>query len=277
MTVPTTVVFSTGPPIPATALAGTVIDRITGRVGVETRVEAVRRADSLVYATPTDSAGIFHIAHIPAGTYLLRAYRDANRNRALDSYEPRDSTQVEIGTENPGSVALSIVDPDTTAPRIASVTSPTTTRVELRFDDYLDPAQQLESAAVQIADTLGGGPVRVEAVGLTAPAVADSGANRPAARPQAPPAAPAAPAAAPAAGGAASRPSGALPSQTVYVRLAADTPLTPGRTYRVTVLGIRNVVGLVGESALTFAVPPARAAPSAPAAPPAPAPAVAAP
>jgi hypothetical protein len=258
---PTTLVFSTGPPIPATALVGTVVDRITGRAGVETRVEAVRRADSLVYATPTDSAGIFHIAHIPEGSYLLRAYRDANRNRALDSYEPRDSTMVEVGPEAPASIALSIVDPDSTAPKLASATAPAATRVELRFDDYLDPAQQLESTAVQIADTLGGAPVRIDEVSLTAPAASDTAATRPAAPPP----------------GAAGRPAGALPSQTLYVRVAADSPLTPGRAYRVTVRGIRNVVGLVGGSTVDFVVPAARAAPAAPAPAPAPTPAVAAP
>jgi hypothetical protein len=264
---PVTLVFSTGPPIPATIVTGTVEDRITGRPGVDTRVEAVRRADSLVYSTPTDSAGIFHIAHVPTGSYLLRAYRDTNRNRALDSYEARDSALVEVGTENSGSVALSIVDPDSTAPKLAGATAPTPVRVELRFDDYLDPAQELNAGMVQIADSLGV-YVTVDSVSLTRPvesAAGAPGANAPAGGRQ-----PAAPV-----GGAAARPAAPVPSQMLYVKVAAARPLAGGQKYKVTVRGVRNIVGLVGESEAELVVPAARPAPApqaAPADPAAPAP-----
>ena len=262
---PISVVFSTGPPIPETRVGGTVVDRLTGRPSADSRVEAVRTVDSLVYAVPTDSAGSFHIAHIPTGSYLLRAFRDANRNRALDSYEPRDTTRIEVGGDAGDSIRLAIVDPDSTAPKLASATPAAGGGVELKFDDYLDPAQELDSTFVTIADSAGV-PRSVTQVTFAPPARADSAAAP--ARPPAPtaPAPGAAPAARPLA--AAPEPTGPLPSQTLYVQVAAETPLAPGTTYRVTVRSIRNVVGLAGESSAPLTVPAARP-PAAPPAPPA--------
>jgi hypothetical protein len=260
---PVTLVFSTGPAIPATAVLGTVTDRITGRAAIDTRVEAVRRADSLVYAVPTDSSGDFRIAHIPAGTYLLRAFRDANRNRALDGYEPRDSAVVEVGAAEPPVVPLAIVDPDSTAPRLTAATPARGTRVELRFDDYLDPTQPLDSVVVEIADSAGAS-VRVSSIDFAEPPAAprDSAATpAPAAAPGAgappPEAAPRPPPPPPAPPG--------LPGRTLFVELAPETPLAAGRTYRVTVRGVRNVVGLVGESSADLIVPQERPAPPTPA------------
>lgn len=260
---PVTLVFSTGPEIPATLVQGSVTDRITGRPSAGTRVEAVRRTDSLVYAVPTDSAGAFRIAHIPTGTYLLRAFNDANRNRALDGYEARDSSVVEIGTENPAAATLAIVDPDTTAPKLAGASARQGGGVELAFDDYLDPAQELPAGAVQIADSAGSA-IRVAAVTLT-PQAPEAGAAGD--RPQPVPGATAPDAQAP--GG--STTTTPLPAQTVYVQLAEATPLVAGRTYQVTVSGVRNVVGLVGGGTAELT------APTPPPAPPAAAPGVAAP
>ena len=253
---PVSVVFSTGPPIPQTLVVGTVIDRITGRPSTDSRLEAVRRADSLVYAVQTDSAGIFQIAHIPTGSYLLRAFRDANRNRALDSYEPRDTAGLEVTGDASGSIRLSIVDPDTTAPKLASATVGARGAVELKFDDYLDPTQVVDPTSVTIADSVGGAPRTVGEITFTAPR--DSAANRPAAPAGGAPGRPLV---------AAPEPTGPLPSQTLYVLIGEDTPLAPGTTYRVTVRNVRNVVGLVGESSAQLAVPAARPPPAAPPAP----------
>src|SRR5690606_29504044 len=78
---PVSLVFSTGPEIPDTEASGTVIDRVTGQRAVNVRVEAIRTADSLVYAIPTDTAGRFTLDRIPEGEYLFRAFEDVNANR----------------------------------------------------------------------------------------------------------------------------------------------------------------------------------------------------
>lgn len=247
---PTTLVFSTGPAIPQTLVLGSVTDRITGQASAETRVEAVRLADSLVYAVPTDSAGAFRIAHIPTGAYLLRAYRDANRNRALDGYEPRDSAALEVGAAQRASIPLAIVDPDSTAPRATGATASAGGRVELRFDDYLDPAQALDSTMVAIVDSAGPAIV-VRSVGFPEPVGVPADRAQPGAAPPtgvAPPGPPA----------------GRLPSQTLVVEVATETPLTPGRTYQVTVSGVRNVLGLVGGGTVDLQAPAPRPAPPAP-------------
>ena len=221
---PVTLVFSTGPEIPATTVNGLVTDRVTDRPEAGLRLEAIRRTDSLVYATPTDSAGRFEIAHIPQGSYLLRAFRDVNLNRVLDSFEAHDSAAIEVdGVE--AAVRLSIVVPDSTAPLLTEVTLRPDGRVDLRFDDYLDPAQVLATTDVQIADSAGV-VVPVASISRDGGAAADTIAA-----------------------------ANLRPSQTLIVQLAPETVLVPGAEYQVNVRGVRNLVGVAGDSEQELEVP----------------------
>jgi hypothetical protein len=232
---PVQVVFSTGPAIPATRLTGTVRDRISGEPEEDVRVEAIRTADSLVYAVPSDSAGQFIFAHVPEGEYLLRAFPDANRNRELDVFEERDSVQAAITTVDTAQVELRLVMPDSTPPAIDNVSAGAERRVEVRFDDYLDPAQQVDPAAVTITGP-GGEAVAVASVTIgeppeTSPDTAQAAADTlEAAGPR-------------------------LPSRDLVVLLAEGVELTPEVEYGVAVTGMRNVVGLVGDSQETFTAP----------------------
>jgi hypothetical protein len=255
-------VFSTGPAIPDTQLEGRAIDRITGRPEVGIRVEAVRAADSLVYAARTDSAGVFVLSRIPEGEYRVRAFRDVNRNRALDPFEPRDTALAAVVAPDTVTLALSVVMPDTTPPRVASARVQQG-NVEIQFDDFLDPDQPLSPAQVTLTDAAGSvfavarlAVGRLEAVRDTADTLA---APTPAA--PRPPTAPAGAVAAPPRGapGAPGDPQRRLPSQTLTV--ATVTPLPPQTEVQVRVQGLRNVVGLVGggEATLTTPAPPAAA------------------
>ena len=176
---PVRVVFSTGPEIPATRLSGVVVDRISGEPQLDVRVEAIRSADSLVYAVPSDSAGRFVFEYVPEGDYLLRAYPDRNINRRLDSFEERDSVAAVIGSEPGDEVRLSVVMPDTTAPVIASAQATGPRRIEVQFDDYLDPAFPVAPDSVTVTGP-GGAVIPVVAVGIgnlpLEDAVADSAA-----------------------------------------------------------------------------------------------------
>lgn len=238
-TEPVTFVFSTGPAIPETEVAGEVSDRITGETERNIRVEAIRLADSLVYAVPTDSGGSYRFRRIPEGEYQVRAYRDLNRNRELDAFEPRDSAVVQVAAGDGVTAPLAILLPDTTAAQIASVTL-APARMEIRFDDHLDPEQQISPGRVQIIDSRGSFlAVDVVEVGAAAGAraeAADTATRAP------------------------------RPSQTLLVRLASDAVAEPGMEYRVRVQGIRNVHGLVGDAETTFTAPE-----EAPAEPPTPA------
>ncbi len=251
-------VFSTGPAIPDTRLAGTVYDRITGRAAQGARVEAIRTTDSLVYALAADSGGAFVFRRIPAGTYRLRAFNDVNRNRLLEVFEARDSVAAALAVGAGATLPeprLSLLRPDTTPPRPGSATL-AAGWIQVRFDDHLDPGQALGPAQVGIVgpDSL---PVAVAEVRLGEPpaarrdtAAADSVVDgpvpdrnaadtvrfrNPEARPDT---------------------AAALPSQTLSIRPAGA--LRAATDYRIRLTGIRNVNGLVGsgESPLRTPAPP---------------------
>jgi hypothetical protein len=258
-TTPIRLVFSTGPAIPDTELGGTAIDRVTGKPEVGARIEAILTTDSTVYALPSDSAGRFDFAQIPEGDYLVRGFRDLNRNRTLDAFEPNDTARARVAIGAPATVRLSIVAPDTTPPEVKEARIANGI-VEVIFDDYLDPAQSFAAGTVRLFGP-GGAPVAIArtAVGRLAPRDtaradtlrtdtlhADTAAARRAAALRDTTAA-------------------TLPSQTLAIEPAA--PLVPGAEYRVVVEGARNVVGLYGGGEATFTAPAAPVAPPAPAAP----------
>jgi hypothetical protein len=70
---PIELVFSTGPPVPSTAIAGIVVDPISERAARNPIVNAIRRADSAAYMAVGDTAGFFALRHLPLGVYDLRA------------------------------------------------------------------------------------------------------------------------------------------------------------------------------------------------------------
>lgn len=258
----TELVFSTGPAIPDTRLAGAVVSRTTGERLRDARVEAIRAPDSLVYAVRTDSAGSFVLTRIPEGEYLVRAFSDVNQNRALDAFEARDTGRVRVAVgADAGPLALRTLAPDTTAPRPGSAEAEGAV-VRVLFDDFLDPAQTVSPAQVRVV-----GPdsvpvpvteVRVGIFRQAAAAAAGDSVAGPADSTQRVAA------------------TDTLPSRTLSVRLGA--PLLPRAQYRLVVEGVRNINGLAGggEAPLRTSAPaPAPAAPPVPArdtAPPPPAP-----
>lgn len=226
---PVTLVFSTGPEIPATLLTGVVTDPITRKPEVGIRVEAIRSADSLVYAVPTDSAGGYRLGRIPEGEYEVRAFRDLNRNRALDDFEPRGLASATVVAGDSARQALGVLMPDSTPPTVASVELRDSI-LELKFDDYLDPEQSLPPARVQIRDPEGRFvPVASITVGTprAEPPAAPSrpGREQPADTATAP-----------------------LPSQSLFIRLADDAEVEPGVTYSIRVRDLRNLAGLTGDA-----------------------------
>jgi hypothetical protein len=240
-----TLVFSTGPDIPDTALEGVATDRLTGRPETEIRVEAIRLADSLVYATRTDSVGGFRFANVPEGDYRVRAYRDTNRNRQLDPFEPRDTTELALLASDTARARLRVVAPDTTPP-VAQSAQLAQGIVQVEFDDYLDEAQTITAAQVRILDPAGVDvPVARASVGTfeddpdpdgEAPAARAPAPIQPGARPGPPPGT-------------------RLPSRTLVVE--PRDPLLPGTEYRVVVEGVVNVVGLAGGGDVTLVTPAA--------------------
>jgi hypothetical protein len=246
---PIRLVFSTGPEIPETFLSGTVLERQTAQPAKGVRVEAILRPDSLVYATRTDDAGTFAFAQIPAGEYQVRAFSDPNANRSLEPFESRDTTVARVAVGAQPSVELSIVAPDTSAPRALEATA-VDSAITVRFDDFLDPTQRIaatqvrllapDSTPVRIASVTVGAPTDVPAAGAVDTAgavVAGDTARR------------GAPAAA----------RGPVPSRTITVRVAGA--LRPDAQYTIRVEGVRNLVGLMGGGELRLRTPRAAPAP----------------
>ncbi|HEX8692740.1 MAG TPA: Ig-like domain-containing protein, partial [Longimicrobium sp.] len=263
-TEPIRLVFSTGPEIPATLAVGEVVDRTTTRPAAGARVEAVLLPDSLVYATRTDSAGRYAFEQVPEGDYRLRAYNDQNRSRTPDPFEASDTATLRVAARDTVQARrLSIVRPDTTPPAAGSARGEGDV-IEVKFDDYLDPAQPLSPAQVTVTGP--GGAVPVTAVRLgpfpeAGPPTTDS-ARADTARAGRPPAGRDTARARPPA-----RDTVQAPSQSLFVRTGAR--LAPETTYRVRVTGVRNLVGLVGGGEVELKTPrPAPAPPPAPAAAP---------
>src|SRR5207302_387632 len=115
----TTVIFSTGAPLPHAALAGTAVQWVEQRALVGAVIRAAPLPDTVAYVTLADSAGDFHLSDIPPGRYLVWAIQDQNNNRQLDRREPFDS--ITIAVDSSAGAVLWVFAHDTVGPHIRSV------------------------------------------------------------------------------------------------------------------------------------------------------------
>lgn len=145
-------IFSTGPEIPATAAAGMITDRITGKPVAGARVEAISEVDSVSYVALSDTAGFFALRHIPAGGYAIQAYLDRNRSGVLDFGEPQDTGSLLLGATDTMVVSYVLLPADTTPARLTRAEERDTMQVRLTLDDYLDPLESLAGVRVEIRE-----------------------------------------------------------------------------------------------------------------------------
>ena len=272
---PAEIVFSTGPEIPSTAVAGLVMDRITGRAAQNGMVRAVRSGDDLAYTAVADSAGFFSLRHVPPGEYEVLAFADLNRNRRRDPAEPVDSGHVARLSSPVDTVMLvfDVLPADTSPPRVTRAEAIDSFHVRVTFDDYFDVGEQF-TGATAVVHLLPDSVIRSRGRGfLIAPEFERQRAAEEAARADTLPAAvpdtaevPAA--AAPPVRRPAREPPPPLPSRDVVVEL--DQPLEIGQAYVITVSDAVNISGLAGGGSARFEVraPPPRPEPELPAVPP---------
>ena len=279
--------FSTGATIPATALRGTVFDWVAGKPAVGAVVQAFARGDTtFAWTATTDSVGRFELRAFPAGSYLVRAMLDANRNRALDPRELFDTVAVAVADS--GRIELLAFVHDTIGPRIDRLAVEDSITLRVEFDKALDPARPLtpasfallrsDSTRIPIAALLTDSALIAERAahdslarqrGDTARAPGDT--TRGAANPV-PPVEPSPRAGARSAvpiprrrGAAAAtgpavrdttaipKPSRPIPRTGVIVRLGA--PLTPVTSYRLRAIDVRGLWGNARTSDRVFATP----------------------
>jgi hypothetical protein len=266
------IVFSTGPAVPATAMAGMVVDRITGRPPQNGVVTASHGVDGTSYVAVTDTAGFFSLRHVPAGEYEMLAWGDQNRNRRRDPAEPVDSGRV-VTLASPSdtvAVVFQVMPVDTTPPRVVRADFVDSMRVRVTFDDYFDVDEPVLTASAEVHEL----PDSVRFAGsrrlLLAPVYERGRAAAEAAAAQRAAAAAADTAAAVRADTVPARPptpapgpeSPLLPTREIVVEL--DRPLLPGHSYTITVAGAVNISGLPGGGVARFDTPAAAPPPDPP-------------
>lgn len=257
----TVVTFTTGGAMPTDTLRGRVWDWSTGRPAAGALIEAALLPDSLMYRFVADSTGGFVLSPLPAGTYLLTAALDPERDRRRTGREAFDSLRVATGTAD--SIELWMFPHDSTPPRLAELTSTDSLSIRLRFSQLLDPYQPLDSVRVSVhllpdSTAVETGPLLRESAfdslyRAVVPAAGDSLAPDSAAADSLVPdlladtLVPRADSGRKMPGLEAPRPSRPALSDRLAVRTVA--PLLPGRRYAVAVEGIRNASGVRGDAA----------------------------
>jgi hypothetical protein len=136
---PFELVFSTGPELVPSAVAGLAWDRVTGR-GIEGLVVlAVDPRDSTVYQARTDTAGIYAFRYLPPGPYQVTAFQDRNADEAVDPMEPQGERLVQVTGADTLVAEIGVLQPDTTPSVVTAVEALGPRTVTLRFDDPVDP------------------------------------------------------------------------------------------------------------------------------------------
>ncbi len=143
ISVPTEWVFSTGPSLPNGEVIGAVFDYAAGKAAPNAQVEIFLPSDTVLrWVARADSSGRFRVRDLTAGTYVVRAYIDANNDRRLGDREPYDTSSVTIDTL--GRADLYAFIRDTMPPRIEQVEFVDSTALRIRFDRAIvgdwDPA-----------------------------------------------------------------------------------------------------------------------------------------
>jgi len=140
ITEPLEVVFSTGPEIPLTAVAGLVTDRLTGKPAEGAWIAAVRDPDSVAYGSVSDRDGLFALRHLPPGAYRVRAFMDQNRDRVANFREVQDSAAIQLAEGDTVLIPLVLLAPDTTPANVIRAEARDSLHVRVHLDDHLDPA-----------------------------------------------------------------------------------------------------------------------------------------
>jgi hypothetical protein len=281
----TTIVFSTGGPIPGAGLSGTALLWVEQRPLTQGVIRAAPLPDTAAYVTLTDSAGNFRLRDIPPGRYRVWAVQDQNNNRRQDRREPFDT--VTLTVDSTASAVLWAFVHDTVGPRIRTIESVDSVTLRISFSQPLDPARSPDTTAVRVFALPDSTPVGVRALyrpaqfdslQARARAVADSlkrlqdttvrrdTTARPGARPPAAQRAPGAPARpdTSAAKVDTARVRKLLSQRPVpYERVVVQTAqrLTPGAKYLVRVRGAVSLSGVAGDGVGVIEIPVPKPAP----------------
>ena len=141
-------VFSTGPEIAGASISGVVFDWPAGHPAPNALVEAVSHPDSTIYIDRADSLGRFTISHMPAGSFTVIGWIDANSNHDLDPHELQDSTTVTL--KDTARVELLAFIHDSIGPHVVTVEVRDSLTLHASFDKPVDPVQALDSTHIML-------------------------------------------------------------------------------------------------------------------------------
>jgi len=240
-----TTFFSTGPVIPRTTITGNVFDWVSGTPANGALVESFVTDSIHAYVALADSNGAFALEHLPPARYTVRAYLDRNKNQGIDPSEPWDTVSVNL--IDSARTNLLIFVHDTAPPAIRDVRAADSLTLQVSFDKPVDPSQSLGVANFAVI-----GPDSVPVPILSAgPPTADTTVRiNPAA-----PAPPARRAPVRRDTTVAPRPVMPRPVPISEVSIKLQRPLTPKLVYRVRAIGIRGLLGRVGNSERSYTRP----------------------
>lgn len=257
--------FSTGGSIPTSVLRGVAFDWAQNRALAKATILATDTKDTtLVYLTVADSTGRFELGAVPPGRYLMRAIDERSPNRTLDPREPWDSATVTL--VDSARTDLYVFVHDTTPARISEVRMQDSASITIVMDKPLLPGVGIPATAARVlgADSL---PVTVLSILTSAEdrvarakadsiaASRDTSVRAPVAN--APPRRTIDPnrrldtlpvVIAPV-------PTRAAPATELVITLQRALPV--GATYRVTLTGVRNLLGISGTTSRLLVLPKA--------------------
>ena len=270
----TTLNFSTGPTIPPTAMHGIVFDWVRGITAPKALIEAWVPPDTnTIWVAVADSSGRFVLPHLPGGRYTVRGYIDQNNDRKLQLRELWDSTGVDL--KDTVNLELLTFIHDTIGPRISEARIVDSVTLRLTFDKGVDVNQPITTSLFTLkAKDSSEIPIKTAVAGRSYDSVL---AGRAKARDDSLLRADSAKRAA--AGGVGARDTAAArvrgqqrqarrdstreakllkpsrPSPTTDAVLSLGIPLTPGSYYRVSSIGLRNLLGHPRTAFLVFTSP----------------------
>ena len=258
--------FSTGPTIPKTVVRGVTFDWVQARAIPRTTVQAIDPKDTtLVWLTVSDSTGRYEFGSMPAGTYVIRAIDEKSPNRSLDPREPWDTATVTV--TDSARADLYVFIHDTLPVRVSELRTSDSLTITLTLDKPLMPGVEIpvsaarivlsDSSVLQVASVMTAAQDRVErekadSISRLKDTTAAAAARRdtiprrtidPTRRRDTSQVLPPLVA------------KRAAPATELVVRMT--TPLKPGSTYRVTLTGLRNLLGVSGTATRVLIIPKA--------------------
>ncbi len=154
-------VFSTGPALNPSVVAGTVVNRLTLTPSTDVKVIAVPEpaVGGLFHVASADVEGIFALRYLPMGSYTVTAFQDVNRNLEVDPFEARAVLPAELALGDTVLLEFRTLVPDTTPAILVDAEVEDSVELRLSFDDFIDPDLDLGGLEITFTDSLGtGGP-----------------------------------------------------------------------------------------------------------------------